>query len=63
MAEVTDLQGGVVYLAAPASDYMTGHDLVIDGGFCGLESTTVVSMEEDYPTVIREGMGDIGLFA
>lgn len=34
MAEVTDLQGGVVYLAAPASDYMTGHDLVIDGGYC-----------------------------
>jgi NAD(P)-dependent dehydrogenase (short-subunit alcohol dehydrogenase family) len=33
MAEVSDLQGGVVYLAAPASDYMTGHDLVIDGGY------------------------------
>lgn len=34
MAEVTDLQGGLVYLAAPASDFMTGHDLVIDGGYC-----------------------------
>ena len=34
MAEVTDLQGGVVYLAAPASDYMTGNDLIIDGGYC-----------------------------
>lgn len=34
MAQVTDLQGGVVYLAAPASDFMTGHDLVIDGGYC-----------------------------
>jgi NAD(P)-dependent dehydrogenase (short-subunit alcohol dehydrogenase family) len=34
MAEVTDLQGGVVYLAAPASDFITGHDLVIDGGYC-----------------------------
>jgi len=33
MAEVTDLQGGVVYLAAEASDFMTGHDLVIDGGY------------------------------
>jgi NAD(P)-dependent dehydrogenase (short-subunit alcohol dehydrogenase family) len=33
MAEVTDLQGAVVYLAAPASDFMTGHDLVIDGGY------------------------------
>ncbi len=45
-------------------DLMEHHvDLVIDGGFCGLESTTVVSMEEGYPTVIREGMGDIALFA
>jgi NAD(P)-dependent dehydrogenase (short-subunit alcohol dehydrogenase family) len=34
MAEVTDLQGAVVYLASPASDYMTGHDMVIDGGYC-----------------------------
>jgi NAD(P)-dependent dehydrogenase (short-subunit alcohol dehydrogenase family) len=34
MAEVTDLQGAVVYLAAEASDFMTGHDLVIDGGYC-----------------------------
>jgi len=33
MAEVTDLQGAVVYLAAPASDFMTGHDMVIDGGY------------------------------
>jgi NAD(P)-dependent dehydrogenase (short-subunit alcohol dehydrogenase family) len=34
MAEVTDLQGGVVYLASAASDYMTGNDLIIDGGYC-----------------------------
>ncbi|MBW7881089.1 MAG: glucose 1-dehydrogenase [Caldilineaceae bacterium] len=34
MAEVTDLQGAVVYLASAASDYMTGHDMVIDGGYC-----------------------------
>jgi NAD(P)-dependent dehydrogenase (short-subunit alcohol dehydrogenase family) len=34
MAEVADLQGGVVYLASPASDYMTGNDLIIDGGYC-----------------------------
>jgi NAD(P)-dependent dehydrogenase (short-subunit alcohol dehydrogenase family) len=34
MAEVTDLQGAVVYLAAEASDFVTGHDLVIDGGYC-----------------------------
>lgn len=34
MAEVTELQGAVVYLAAEASDFMTGHDLVVDGGYC-----------------------------
>jgi NAD(P)-dependent dehydrogenase (short-subunit alcohol dehydrogenase family) len=34
MAEVTDLQGAVVYLSAEASDFMTGHDLIIDGGYC-----------------------------
>ena len=33
MAEISDLQGAVVFLAAAASDYITGHDLVIDGGF------------------------------
>lgn len=34
MGEVTDLQGAVVYLASEASDFMTGHDMVIDGGYC-----------------------------
>lgn len=34
MGEVTDLQGAVVFLAAEVSDFMTGGDLVIDGGYC-----------------------------
>jgi NAD(P)-dependent dehydrogenase (short-subunit alcohol dehydrogenase family) len=34
LAEVRDLQGAAVYLASEASDYMTGADLVIDGGYC-----------------------------
>ena len=33
MAEVTDLQGAVVFLASEASDFMTGSDLTIDGGY------------------------------
>lgn len=34
MVEVSELQGAVVYLAAEASDFTTGHDLVVDGGYC-----------------------------
>lgn len=34
MAEVTDLQGAAVYLASEASDYVTGSDIIIDGGYC-----------------------------
>lgn len=34
MAEVTDLQGIAVYLAAEVSDFMTGSDILIDGGYC-----------------------------
>lgn len=41
-----------------------GHavDLVIDGGFCGLEPTTVVDMTADPPMVTRRGKGDAALF-
>lgn len=31
--EVTDLQGAVIYLASEASDYVTGSDLIVDGGY------------------------------
>ncbi len=41
-----------------------GHavDLVIDGGYCGLEPTSVVDMTEDPPKVLRHGKGDVSLF-
>ena len=38
-------------------------DLVIDGGFCGMEPTTVINMEDDVPVVSRSGRGDTELFA
>ncbi|MCC6612822.1 MAG: glucose 1-dehydrogenase [Anaerolineae bacterium] len=34
LGDVTDLQGAIVYLASGASDFMTGNDLIIDGGYC-----------------------------
>ncbi|MBD3182691.1 SDR family oxidoreductase [Candidatus Poribacteria bacterium] len=33
LGNVEDLQGAIVYLASDASDFMTGHDMVIDGGY------------------------------
>lgn len=37
-------------------------DLVIDGGYCGLEATSVINFVEDQPEVIRKGAGDITPF-
>lgn len=34
-------------------------DLVIDGGFCGLEPTTVLNLEDDPPRITRQGKGII----
>ena len=34
-------------------------DLIIDGGSCGLEPTTVVDLTGDFPVVLREGKGAI----
>lgn len=41
-----------------------GHalDLIIDGGYCGFEPTTVVHLDEDPVRVSRVGKGDAGLF-
>lgn len=33
-------------------------DLIIDGGYCGIEPTTVVDMTDDVPVVVRIGEGD-----
>jgi len=33
-------------------------DLVIDGGYCDIEPTTVVDLTGDLPLVARHGKGD-----
>lgn len=33
-------------------------DLIIDGGYCGVEPTTVVHLEDGEPVVTRRGLGD-----
>ena len=38
-------------------------DLIVDGGFGGLESTTVVNLENGVPEIIRYGSGDTRLFS
>ncbi|QFY89930.2 threonylcarbamoyl-AMP synthase [Magnetovirga frankeli] len=35
-------------------------DLIIDGGYCGLEPSTVIDLEDDTPKVLRQGKGDAG---
>ena len=37
-------------------------DLVIDGGYCGMEPTTVVDLADDTPMVLYVGKGDITPF-
>ncbi len=37
-------------------------DLVIDGGYCGLEPTTVVDLADEMPLVLRVGKGDVAPF-
>ena len=37
-------------------------DLVIDGGYCGMEATTVVNMAEEEWFVFRQGAGDAAPF-
>lgn len=37
-------------------------DLVIDGGYCGFEATTVINMTDEVPELLRQGVGDASAF-
>ncbi|MDX9875258.1 MAG: L-threonylcarbamoyladenylate synthase [Spongiibacteraceae bacterium] len=37
-------------------------DLVIDGGYCGMEPTSVVDLSDEAPVIVRRGLGDVSEF-
>jgi tRNA threonylcarbamoyl adenosine modification protein (Sua5/YciO/YrdC/YwlC family) len=37
-------------------------DLVIDGGFCGFEESSIISFLDDTVSIVREGAGDVEPF-
>jgi tRNA threonylcarbamoyl adenosine modification protein (Sua5/YciO/YrdC/YwlC family) len=43
---------------------LIGHavDLIIDGGYCGFEPTSVIALHDVEPRVLRVGKGDVALF-
>jgi tRNA threonylcarbamoyl adenosine modification protein (Sua5/YciO/YrdC/YwlC family) len=55
------LPGESTPLADPEQVYKALHnkvELIVDGGFCGLEPTTVIDLVENFPKVVRSGKGD-----
>lgn len=43
---------------------LIGHavDLIVDGGYCGFEPTSVIALHDSEPQVLRVGKGDVSLF-
>jgi tRNA threonylcarbamoyl adenosine modification protein (Sua5/YciO/YrdC/YwlC family) len=37
-------------------------DVILDGGACGIEPTTIVDLSQDEPILIRRGKGDASVF-
>ncbi len=37
-------------------------ELVIDGGACGLQPTSVIDLTDDEPVLVRQGRGDVEMF-
>jgi tRNA threonylcarbamoyl adenosine modification protein (Sua5/YciO/YrdC/YwlC family) len=37
-------------------------DLIIDGGACSMEPTTVIDLTADEPVLVRQGRGDAAMF-
>jgi len=63
LSTTMQLQGDPLPLTDPFEIFdRVGHevDLVIDGGSCGVEPTSVIDLVGALPEVIRRGMGDVG---
>jgi tRNA threonylcarbamoyl adenosine modification protein (Sua5/YciO/YrdC/YwlC family) len=37
-------------------------DLILDGGFCGMEPTTVIDLTHEVPQLVRAGKGELAPF-
>lgn len=45
-------------------DFLSHHvDLIVDGGYAGIEETTVIDLSDEVPKLIRQGVGDFSDFA
>ena len=65
MSSTLLLPGDDVPMTDAAEIYQRLHgqvDLVIDGGNCGIEPTTVIDFTAGYPVVVRQGRGDVSAF-
>jgi tRNA threonylcarbamoyl adenosine modification protein (Sua5/YciO/YrdC/YwlC family) len=54
----------IAFLEAQAIRDVLGHqvDLIIDGGSCGLEPTTMIDLSGDEPVILRKGKGEVEPF-
>jgi tRNA threonylcarbamoyl adenosine modification protein (Sua5/YciO/YrdC/YwlC family) len=59
----TDEKGEVIIDPSFIKDYFGNRlDMIIDGGIVENRPSSVVSLIDDYPEIIREGLGDVSTF-
>jgi len=66
MSSTLMLPGDVLPMTDPYEiQEILGHqiEVVIDGGFCGFEGTSVVDLTDEIPRVTRVGAGDTSSFS
>ncbi|MFO0214566.1 MAG: L-threonylcarbamoyladenylate synthase, partial [Burkholderiales bacterium] len=37
-------------------------DVILDGGACGIEPTSIIDLSQDTPALVRRGKGDVSVF-